>query len=255
MDIAALLGLIIGIGAIVGGNLLEGGSIANLVQIAAALIVMGGTFGATLLSFSMKDVFNAVKALRLVFGGRSYDTAETIEEVLGILVKARKMGLIAMEADVNNVRNPFLRKGLSLVVDGMNPAMVREVLNQEIDTFEEKVKRSSKVYESAGGYAPTIGILGAVLGLIQVMKDVSDPSKIGSGIAVAFVATIYGVGSANLIFLPMAKKIINRLNEEILLREMIIEGVIGVESGVNPYFLKARLNSFLDEKRSAGKSR
>jgi chemotaxis protein MotA len=129
----------------------------------------------------------------------------------------------------------------------MTPAMIKEILYQEITTYEETLKKASRVYESAGGYAPTVGILGAVLGLIQVMRNVSDPSKIGGGIAVAFVATIYGVGSANLLFLPIGKKIMNRLKEEVFIRELIVEGVLGIESGVNPYFLKARLNAFLAE--------
>ncbi|MEW5743985.1 MAG: flagellar motor protein [Nitrospirota bacterium] len=247
MDIAAVIGLLLGISAVVGGNIIEGGTTAHLVQGAAALIVLGGTFGATLLSFSTHDIINAFKALGFVFGRKSCEPTEVIEDILGLLVKARKMGLIAMESQVKNIENEFLRKGLNLVIDGMTPAMIKEILYQEITTYEETLKKASKVYESAGGYAPTIGILGAVLGLIQVMRNVADPSKIGGGIAVAFVATIYGVGSANLIFLPIGKKIMNRLKEEIFIRELIVEGVLGVESGVNPYFLKARLNAFLAE--------
>ena len=247
MDIAAFLGIILGIGAIVAGNIIEGGNTSHLIQAAAALIVFGGTFGATLLSFSMRDILNAIKALGMVFGGKSSSPSEIIEDILGILVKARKMGLIALESEIKNIENPFLRKGLNLVVDGMSPAMIKDILYQEVTTYEEKMKNASKVFESAGGYAPTIGILGAVLGLIQVMKNVTDPAKIGSGIAVAFVATIYGVGSANLVFLPIAKKVMNRLKEEVFIRELIIEGVVGVESGMNPYFLKTRLNAFLAE--------
>lgn len=247
MDIAAFLGLFLGIIAIVGGNILEGGKTAHLVQVAAALIVFGGTFGATLLSFSMRDVFNAFKSLRLVFGGRPSAPSEIIEEILGILVKARKMGLIALESEIKNISNPFLRNGLSLVVDGMTPAMIKDVLYQEISTYEENMKNAADVLGAAGGYAPTIGILGAVLGLIQVMRNVTDPTKIGGGIAVAFVATIYGVGSANLIFLPMARKIMNRVKEEAFIRELVIEGIVGIESGVNPYFLKTRLNAFVSE--------
>ncbi|HAK87701.1 MAG TPA: flagellar motor protein [Nitrospiraceae bacterium] len=247
MDIATFLGLILGVGAIFVGNIIEGGNTSHLVQGAAALIVFGGTFGATLLSFSMRDVFNAFKALGLVFGGSRQSPSEVIEEILGILVKARKMGLIALESEVKNISNPFLRSGLGFVIDGMTPAMIKDVLYQEISTYEEKMKNAADVLGAAGGYAPTIGILGAVLGLIQVMRNVSDPAKIGGGIAVAFVATIYGVGSANLIFLPMARKIMNRVKEEAFTRELIIEGIIGIESGVNPYFLKTRLNAFVSE--------
>ncbi|MCC6346964.1 MAG: flagellar motor protein [Nitrospirales bacterium] len=247
MDKATFFGLLIGISAIIGGNIIEGGSTAHLVQFAAALIVFGGTFGATLLSFSSRDIMNAVKALGLAFRGRSFAPAEVIEEILVILVQARKMGLIALEDQVNRIENRFLRKGLGLMIDGMTPKMIEDILYQEIATYEEEMKRAARVFESAGGYAPTVGILGAVLGLIQVMRNVSDPSKIGGGIAVAFVATIYGVGSANLLFLPLGKKILNRLKEEVFIRELIIEGILGVESGVNPYFLKARLNAFLSE--------
>ncbi|MBF0329158.1 MAG: flagellar motor protein [Nitrospirae bacterium] len=247
MDIAAFLGILIGLGAIIGGNVLEGGNAGHLVQLVAGLIVFGGTFGATLLSFSAKDMINAFKAISVVFMRQQHDPLEIIQSILGILVKARKMGLIALEDELKKIDNPFLKRGLSLMIDGMSPAMIKEILYQEIVTYEERIKKASKVFESAGGYAPTIGIIGAVLGLIQVMQDVSNPSKIGSGIAVAFVATVYGVASANLVFLPMAKKIINRMNEEIQLRELIIEGIIGIESGVNPYFLKMRLNAFLDE--------
>ena len=251
MDIAAFLGVIIGISAIVGGNIIEGGSTSHLLQFAAALIVLGGTFGATLLSFSMRDMLNAFKALGFVFGNNSQSTSEVVADILGVLVKARKMGLIAMENEIGKMDNEFLKKGLTLVVDGMPPSTVKEVLYQEITTYEENMKNAADVFGAAGGYAPTIGILGAVLGLIHVMGNISDPSKIGSGIAVAFVATIYGVGLANLFRLPVARKIMNRVKEEVFLRELIIEGVIGVESGVNPYFLKTRLNAFLSEHERA----
>jgi chemotaxis protein MotA len=247
MNIAAFLGLIIGVGAIVVGNFVKGGTTAHLVHLGAAFIVVGGTFGATLMSFSMKDMFNSVKALGLVFGGRSNEPSVIIEDILRILAKARRMGLITLEPEIKNIENHFLRKGLTLVVDGMPPSMIKDVLYQEIDTYEEKMKTAAKVFESAGGYAPTIGLIGAVLGLIQVMMHIADPAKIGGGIAAAFVATIYGLGSANLILLPIAKKIMNGLKEEVFLRGLIIEGILGIESGVNPYFLKARLNSFLTE--------
>lgn len=247
MNIAAFLGLIIGVGAIVVGNFVKGGTTAHLVHLAAALIVFGGTFGATLMGFSMRNMLDAVKTLGLVFGGRSDKPSAIIEDILSILAKARRMGLIALEPDIKNIENHFLRKGLTLVIDGMPPSMIKDVLYQEIYTYEEKTKTAAKVFESAGGYAPTIGLIGAVLGLIQVMMHVADPVRVGSGIAVAFVATIYGLGSANLILLPIAKKIINRLKEEVFLRELITEGILGIESGMNPYFLKARLNSFLAE--------
>ncbi|HLA28742.1 MAG TPA: flagellar motor protein [Syntrophales bacterium] len=247
MDIAAFVGIILGVGSLVVGNIVEGGTTAHLFQVVAAVIVFGGTLGATLLSFSMRDIMNAVKSLRMVFARKPSPPDEIIADILSTLNKARRMGLLALEQQLNTIHNDFLRKGIGFIVDGMDPAMIRELLYQEVATYEETVKKAARVFEASGGYAPTIGILGAVLGLIQVMKNVTDPSKIGGGIATAFVATIYGVASANLILIPIGKKIMNRLREEVLIRELIIEGVLGVESGVNPYFLRVRLNSFLAE--------
>ncbi len=249
MDIIALLGLIVGVGAIVAGNIAEGGNTAHLVQLAAALIVFGGTAGATMLSYPLKDLITAFASLRAVFYEEKHDPLLVIEDSVNILVQARRMGLIALQPQITQIENAFLRKGLNLVVDGMPPKMIRDILDQEISTYETRMRRAAKVFESAGGYAPTIGILGAVLGLIQVMSNVAEPSKIGSGISVAFVATIYGVGSANLIFLPLAKRIIRRMHDNIYLMDLIVEGVLGVESGINPFFLRAKLNAFIEERQ------
>jgi len=250
VDIVSLIGLIVGFTAIAIGNYIEGGNIWHLVQLAAAFIVLGGTFGATLLSCSVSEIIGAIRALKKVFLKTPYDTNYIIEDILRVLAKARKIGIIALEGEIKDIEHPFLRKGLTLIIDGMQPSMVKEILYREIDTYEEQQRNIARVYETAGGYAPTIGILGAVLGLIQVMQNVTDPSKIGGGIAVAFVATIYGVGSANLLFLPLAKKIISKTKEELVIMEMIIEGIIGIESGINPYFLKNRLLAYVTQKRS-----
>ncbi len=248
MDIIALLGLLFGVGAIVAGNIAEGGTTAHLVQLAAALIVFGGTAGATMLSYPLKDLINAFASLHTVFYEEKRDPLLVIEDSVNILVQARRMGLIALQPQITQIENTFLRKGLNLVVDGMPPKMIRDILEQEISTYETRMRRAAKVFESAGGYAPTIGILGAVLGLIQVMSNVAEPSKIGAGISVAFVATIYGVGSANLIFLPIAKRIIRRMLDNIYLMDLIVEGVLGVESGINPFFLRAKLNAFIEDR-------
>lgn len=252
MDLIAILGLLVGLGAIIIGNVVEGGTTAHLIQAAAAMIVLGGTAGATMLSFPFKDLVKAFASLRLIFSKKDVDAGPIIEDSVNILIQARRMGLIALQPQIMQIQNAFLRKGLNLVVDGMPPKMIRDILDQEISTFETGMRRSAKVFETAGGYAPTIGILGAVLGLIQVMSNVADPSKIGSGISVAFVATIYGVGSANLILLPIARRIISRMNDDIYMMDLIVEGVLGVESGVNPYFLRSKLNAFLEnrEKKS-----
>jgi chemotaxis protein MotA len=247
MDIIALLGLIIGVGAIIAGNIAEGGTTGHLAQLAAAIIVFGGTAGATILSYPLKDLISAFSALKLVFSKNNTDPAAIIEDSVSILVQARRTGLVALQPQITQITNAFLRRGIMLVVDGVPPKIIREVMDQEITSYEARMKRAARVFESAGGFAPTIGIMGAVLGLIQVMSNVADPSRIGVGISVAFVATIYGVGSANLVFLPFSKRITNRLSEQVFLMELAVEGVLGVESGMNPYFLRAKLNAFISE--------
>lgn len=249
MDLIALLGLLIGIGAVIAGNIAEGGTTAHLIQAAAAIIVFGGTFGAVILSFPFKDLITAFMSLKFIFLSRKVDFDETIETILDLLVIARKRGLLALQEELDRIDDAFLRRGITYVIDGISPNIIKESLNQEVYAYEEIIKRAAKVYDSAGGYAPTIGIIGAILGLIHVLKNVADPSKIGIGIATAFVATIYGVGSANLIFIPIAKRIVNKLEDEILLMELMIEGILGIEAGMNPYFLRAKLESFLRERQ------
>jgi len=249
MDLIALIGLIIGIGAIVTGNIAEGGTTAHLVQVAAAIIVFGGTFGATILSFPFKDIITAILSLKFIFFNRKVNFNDTIETILDLLVIARKKGLLALQQEFDRIDDPFLKRGLTYVIDGLSPGIIKDSLYQEIYTYEDIIRRAAKVYDSAGGYAPTIGIIGAILGLIHVLKNVADPSKIGAGIATAFVATIYGVGSANLIFIPMAKRIINKLENEILLMELMVEGILGIESGMNPYFLRAKLEAYITDRQ------
>jgi chemotaxis protein MotA len=158
---------------------------------------------------------------------------------------------VGLEEEIKRQEDPFIKKALRLAVDGATPAVLREILSQENITYAEERKRIARVFETAGGFAPTIGIIGAVLGLIHVMENLADPSRLGAGIAVAFVATIYGVGSANLILLPISKKIINNLHSRLFIREMIIEGIIGLQSGINPYYLEEKLRAFISEKKDA----
>jgi chemotaxis protein MotA len=250
MDRASFIGLLLGLVAIVGGNLLEGGKIDSIVQPTAALIVFGGTAGATLLSYPFRDVLKALSALRYVLFPRPMDAGGLIADMLRISAMARRSGFLAVESELGNLDHPFFRKALSLAVAGMTPKLLVETMDQDNMTFEDQGRRIARVYETAGGFAPTIGILGAVLGLIHVMENLSDPSRLGSGIAVAFVATIYGVGSANLILLPVARKLQNRLQQELSLRAMILEGVVGIQSGINPRYLEARLKTFIEDLRS-----
>ncbi len=247
MDRASFLGLILGIAAIIAGNMIDGGRLNTILQPTAAIIVFGGTLGATLLSFPFRDVVRAVASLRSIFFQRTGNPEAIIRDIIRYAHMARRNGLIILEPEITKISHPFLAKALKLAIDGTSPVMLREIMEQENTTYEEERRRIAKVYETAGGFAPTIGIVGAVLGLIHVMENLSDPSKLGAGIAVAFVATIYGVGSANLFILPMAKKLTHALNRDLAQREMLIEAVLGIQAGTNPHHLEERLKVFLEE--------
>ncbi len=247
MNKTGIAGILLGIAAVLGGNIMEGGRIGSVVQGSAALIVFGGTLGATILSFSAKDIKLAVQMLKEVFFENRLlpENRILIKDIVNYSAKARKSGLLSLEDEIKVIKYGFLRRALSLVVDGIDSKVLRDSLDQENRTFEENMERAAKVFEAAGGFAPTVGIIGAVLGLIHVMENLSDPTKLGAGIAVAFVATIYGVASANLIFLPIAKRLTNNIRQEMFIREMIIDGVLGIQAGSHPFFLEEHLNSYL----------
>ena len=257
MDIATIIGIVLGFGAVIGGQVLEGGHVSALIQPTAAIIVLGGTFGATIVSFPMHSLVQAVKDIRIVIMPPHSSPKPLIKDIMGFAAKARKNGLISLEPEVVKTKDRFLRKGLSLVVDGIDPQKLRETMEIELNSYEEHAKGSAEVFEAAGGFAPTIGIIGAVLGLIHVMNNLSDSSKLGAGIAVAFVATIYGLMTANLICIPFGTKLKHRLKEEILQKEMIIEGLMAIQNGDNPHFIEQRLNSFVqqegDDKKGASR--
>jgi chemotaxis protein MotA len=238
-----LLGLL----AVVGGALLEGLHVSSIMQPTAAIIVLGGTLGATLLSFPLKAILGAMKALVKVMVEPKTNEIGLIEEIIGYANKARKDGLISLESMIPNASDDFLKRAMSLAVDGTDPKVLRETMEIELTHMEEEGDMEAKVFEGAGGYSPTIGIIGAVLGLIHVMNKLDDPSKIGGGIAVAFVATVYGVGVANLIFLPIASKLKAKLKAAMVGKEMMLEGVIGMLEGINPRIIEERLKGYLSK--------
>ena len=244
-DRISLIGLAVGLLAIVGGQVLEGGHIGSLVQPTAFLIVVGGTLGAVMLQSPLPVFVNGVKMGRWVFNPPMLAQADLIAAVVRWAQTSRKEGLLALERQIASVGDPFARKGLQLLVNGVEPQNLREVLEVEIDNYEQQMKLAAKVWESAGGYAPTVGIIGAVMGLIHVMENLSDPTKLGAGIAVAFVATIYGVGSANLIFLPVAKKLQAHVQRLVTLREMLVDGLTGIANGDNPRIIESRLQGYV----------
>lgn len=214
-------------------------------QLTAFIIVMGGTIGACCVQNPLSVVLKAVGSLSLVIGNPHHDIKGTIKLILDLANVSRKQGLLALEGKLKEIKDPFFKKGVQLIVDGTDPKAVHEILEIEMEHHEEEGILAAKVWEAAGGYAPTVGILGAVLGLIHVMENLADPSKLGGGIAVAFVATVYGVGAANLFFLPFANKIKFKLKEEAGARNMIILGLVGLAQGENPRLLQEKLESFL----------
>lgn len=255
MDIATIIGLIFGFGAVIGGQVLEGGHVSALIQPTAFLIVAGGTLGATCVSFPLHGVLQALKDIAKVFMPPKVSHEAIIKEMIGYAAKARKNGLISLEQESQSIKDSFTKKGVAMVVDGIDPQKFREAMEIEVSTFEEHAKMSAEVFEAAGGFAPTIGIIGAVLGLIHVMENLSDASKLGAGIAVAFVATIYGLMIANIICLPMGTKLKHRVKEELLLKAMIIEGLVAIQNGENPHFIEQRLRAYLhgDSSEKKGK--
>ncbi|PCH85524.1 MAG: flagellar motor protein [Piscirickettsiaceae bacterium] len=245
MDILTILGVVIGFGAILGGNVLEGGHLEALLNGPAALIVIGGTIGAALLQSSAKTYFLSLKLLAWVIFPPNLKLKDNIEKVVEWSSIARREGLLGLEVVVDEEKDPFARKGLQLLVDGGEPEVVRDILMLELEVIEGKQLQAAKVYEAMGGYSPTIGIIGAVMGLIHVMQNLSDPSKLGAGIATAFVATIYGVGLANMLFLPIAAKLKALIISHSQSREMLIEGITAIAEGENPRNVEIKLQGYL----------
>ena len=245
MDKSSFLGIIVGVGGITAGLLLEGGKISQVLQPTAAIIVFGGTLGAVLLQFPTAVVTGAFRRLIQVFVEQKRDARATIQQLVYFADKARRNGMISLDAELSSVADPFLKKSLMLAVDGTEPQELRKMMQLEIDNQAEHEDNIPKVFESAGGFAPTIGIIGAVLGLIQVMQHLDNINEVGKGIAVAFVATVYGVGSANLFFLPSSGKLRIRIREEQIIREMTLEGVVSILEGMNPRMLETKLIGFL----------
>lgn len=245
MDILSIIGILVAMAAVLVGQYLEGGSISSLLNGPAILIVLGGTLGAVMLQSPFVTFMRGMRMLWWAFMPPRIQNREAIDKLVSWSNIARREGLLALEKIEESEQDPFTRKGLQLLLDGSEPDNIRAILDVDINTREHHDMLAARIYESMGGYAPTIGIIGAVMGLIQVMGNLSDPAKLGSGIAVAFVATIYGVGSANLLFLPIANKLKNIVHAQALHREMIVEGMVSIAEGENPRNIETRLLGFL----------
>ncbi|MCS6785597.1 MAG: flagellar motor protein [Thiobacillaceae bacterium] len=244
-DLISIAGLTIGVAAILAGQVLEGGHIGSLLQPTAFVIVIGGTLGAVMLQSPLKVFLDGLAMSRWVFRPPQATVEELMRRILEWSYQARRGGLLALEPLIERQNDLFERRGLQMLVDGAEPEVLRETLELELTAYEQHHQDAARIWQAAGGYAPTIGIIGAVMGLIHVMENLSDPAKLGSGIAVAFVATIYGVGSANLIFLPMSNKLKAIVSRQVRLKQMYIEGLVAIANGENPRMIEAKLQGYL----------
>jgi chemotaxis protein MotA len=249
VDKSSIGGLLVAVGGIVAGLMLEGGSIKQVLQPTAAMIVFGGTLGAVMLQFPLSTVLGASKEMLKVFTGGAPDGESALKQLVEFSNKARRSGIVSLDPDLATVQDPYMKQALTLAIDGTDPVELRKIMQLELDNQTESEESRPQVFEAAGGFAPTIGILGAVLGLIQVMQHLDKIDEVGRGIAVAFVATIYGVGSANLFFLPSAGKLKFRIHEQYMVKQMVLEGVISILEGLNPRMMELKLRTFLAENK------
>ena len=247
MDNGSIFGAFLAIAGIVAGLLIEGGNMGQVLQPTAALIVFGGTLGAVMLQFPLSTVMAAFASLTHVFSAPLKQNDQLLKQLVAFANKARRNGVVSLDSDLQTIQDPFLKQALMLAVDGTESAELRKIMRVSLDCTAENDERLPAVFESAGGFSPTIGILGAILGLIQVMKNLDNIQEVGKGIAVAFVATIYGVGIANLFFLPFAGKMRLRVRDEHQRREMMLEGVISILEGMNPRMLEVKLAGFIND--------
>lgn len=246
MDTSSIAGIILALVGILAGLIMEGGRIDQILQPTSAMIVFGGTVGAVMLQYPISTVLSAARQLlRVFFVGQRKDI-ETLHQILAFAHKARKQGIVSLDQDLSGIGDPFLKQAVMLAVDGTPTDELRKIMQLQLDNLTEHEEGIPAVFESAGGFSPTIGIIGAILGLIQVMQHLNNIDMVGRGIAVAFVATIYGVASANLLFLPVAGKLRHRLHQEYRLRQMTIEGVISILEGMNPHMIEVKLGTYLE---------
>ena len=246
MDLAVLVGVVGGLLSLILGFLWEGGHLGALFEKTAALIVFGGTFGATLAGFSMQDLKSLPQILKKSLTMKLPEENEIIDQIVHLADQARREGLLYLEDQMNTLDDDFLKKGIQLVIDGTEAEVVRNIMETEIMALEERNEVGSSFFEAAGGYAPTMGIIGTVMGLVHVLSNMDDPKTLGPKIAVAFIATFYGVGSANVLWLPLAAKMKNVCKKEVIIKELIMEGILALQGGNNPLLIRERLNAYLN---------
>ena len=252
-DLFSIGGLVVALGGILTGLIMDGGSFKDVRQFSAALIVLGGTLGAVMITTPMHIMMGAAKKVGAIFFERSYTPASVIDEIVAYATQARKQGIVSLEQQADAIKDPFMRKALNLAIDGVEMNQLRSIMELEITLMEHEGEAEAKVFEAAGGYSPTIGIIGAVLGLMQVMKNLANIDEVGRGIATAFVATVYGVALANIFLLPAGNKLKARVKEEVRIRELALEGVLSVVEGLNPKLIRTKLEAYAPPKPAAEK--
>jgi chemotaxis protein MotA len=243
-DLISIGGLVVALGGIVTGLMMDGGSLKDVRQVSAALIVLGGTLGAVMITTPMGILFGAAKRIGGIFFEKTYTPAAVIEEIVAYATQARKQGIVSLEQQADAIGDPFMKKALNLAIDGVEMNQLRSIMELEISQLEHEGEAEAKVFEAAGGYSPTIGIIGAVLGLMQVMKNLANIDEVGRGIATAFVATVYGVALANIFLLPAGNKLKARIKEEVRIRELALEGILSVVEGLNPKLIRTKLEAY-----------
>lgn len=245
LDFATVGGILLALVSLVLAFIFDGGTIASLLQPTAALIVFGGTLGATLTTVSLRDFGSILKYLRVALFHKPKDPLDVVDEIVELGTVARREGLLALDDTVGQLPEGFFRNGMQLVIDGVDPELVKSMLETEMSYIETRHEQAARIFESAGGFAPTMGIIGTVMGLVHVLSSLSDVNSLGPKIAVAFIATLYGVASANIFWLPIAQKLKLRNEEEILLFELQMEGILSIQNGENPKVLSQKLKEFL----------
>jgi chemotaxis protein MotA len=245
IDFTTIFGLVLAFGSLIAGILIEGGNLMSYVGISAAVIIFGGTFGATIVSFPLKTLATVPRLLTIAFTEQIHDIPEIIKKLVGFSERARREGILCLESELARTEDEFLKSGLQLVIDGTDPALVRDTLETKIAFIAERHHQGASVIETAGGYAPTMGIVGTVLGLINVLSNIKNPGELAGAIALAFIATLYGISSANLLWLPLASKLKAKHEHEQLLKHIMLEGILSLQSGDNPRIVEQKLKAFL----------
>ena len=249
MGITTLVGMLLGFVAIIMTVIPEGGSPASLINLPGAVIILGGTFGATIASFPLDIILLLPKLFIKAIQGPKGEPLDTVKLFVELADKARKQGLLSLEEEEGRITDTFMKKGMALVVDGVDPEDVRKMLEMDNEQMAERHDKGISLFEAMGAYAPTMGILGAIMGLISALSHMDDPSSLGHAIAVAFIASLYGVAMANLIWLPMGSRLQKDHETEMLNRSIMLEGVIAVQAGDNPYIVQRKLEAFLPPKK------